>query len=302
MAIGAACLALAIVLRLAMNPLIGGGVPYVTAFPLMLVASLLGGRPAGLTFLIAAPIAVIYFVVPPSDAFSPHAADWIGAAAFLASGGVVLWLCDMLESTVRDLETAHSQEHLLVLELHHRVKNMLAIVQSLAAQTFRASGNSPDFKAAFTDRLVALGRAQNVLDAGSDTTLPLTELVRRIVEPFLGEELRRLSLDGPDVEIRRDVVVDLALCLHELGTNATKHGALSNTDGCIEVRWRRLNADRLELTWRESGGPPVTPPTADGFGARLLARGVSRKARPQVDTDYRPEGLVWTVRFDAEDR
>lgn len=298
LSVAVACLAIAVVGRLALTPLLGAAVPYVTSFPMLLVATLLGGAPAGLVFLVAAPVAVITLAVPPLGLKPPTQTDLTGGLAFIAAGGAIVWLSHILSRTLRDLDAANAQEHLLVLELHHRVKNMLAVVQSLAAQTFNATGGGPAFRTAFTERLIALGRAQNVLNEATDVPLTLEDLVRRTIEPFLGGQGDRLSIRGEHVVVRPDTLVDLALCLHELGTNATKHGALSTPGGRVSVSWRRVSPSRLELVWAETGGPTVEPPLTRGFGSRLLSRGLSGKVRPRVATDYRPEGLVWTLEFD----
>lgn len=299
--VAAVCLGVAVLSRLALTPLLGASVPYVTSFPMLLVATLLGGARAGLLFLISAPLAVMTLAIPPFGRLALTPADLTGALAFFAAGGAIVWLSHHLSRTLRDLDAANVQEHLLVLELHHRVKNMLAVVQSLAAQTFTATGGGPAFRAAFTERLIALGRAQNVLSEAADASIPLGDLVRRTVAPFLGGRDERLSIMGDDIRLRADAVIDLALCLHELGTNATKHGALSGRDGRIDVSWRHLTPSRLEFVWAESGGPPVAAPSARGFGSRLLSRGLSGKVHPHVTTEFRREGLVWTLQFDTAD-
>jgi two-component sensor histidine kinase len=200
---------------------------------------------------------------------------------------------------VRELANAHNQEHLLVLELQHRVKNTLAIVQALAAQTFGAAVDMRAFKEAFTERLIALGRAHNVLSEAAWREVTLRTLVERTVEPFVGDQPDRLRVDGADLELAPDLVVDVALCLHELAANATKHGALSNPAGRVEVSWRRLSGGRVELRWTEHHGPKVAPPSHQGFGSRLLARGLSRRVKPSVVTDFHPDGLRWIAEFDA---
>jgi two-component sensor histidine kinase len=98
-------------------------------------------------------------------------------------------------------------------------------------------------------------------------------------------------------------VVSLALCLHELATNAAKYGALSRSDGKVAVTWRvarRKVGGRVHLEWSEHDGPPVIPPKRQGFGSRLLRQGLSNRARPTVEIDYAPDGLRWTAEFDVE--
>jgi two-component sensor histidine kinase len=299
LAIALACVLVATGLRFALTPAVGGvAIPYITFFPAIMVAAVAGGLRSGVICLAGSfGIAALLFV-EPIGGLPVRAPEWAGLIAFLVSGALILWLCHLLSATVRDLAAAHRQERLLVLELQHRVKNTLAVVQALAVQTFAAVGDFRGFKDAFTDRLVALGRAHNLLSQAAWSEVSLETLIRATVEPFLGPERQRLSTTGDSLALPADLVVDLALCLHELATNATKHGALSHADGRVTVEWRRLGADRVELQWRERDGPAVAPPSRRGFGSRLLERGLSRRVRPQVAMSFEPTGLVWTAEFD----
>jgi len=294
-----ACVAVATAIRVALTPSIGNGLPYITYFPAVMVGAIVGGGRAGLLTLLGSTAVAVGLFIAPTGLGAAYVADWIGVATFLLSGGLILWLCGQLAGSMRDLTEAHNQEHLLVLELQHRVKNTLAIVQALAAQTFSAVVDPKGFKDAFTDRLIALGRAHNVLSESAWREVTLRTLVRRTVEPFVGEQPDRLRIDGADLDLPPDLVVDIALCLHELGANATKHGALSTPAGQVDVSWRRLDGERVELSWTERHGPRVEQPSHRGFGSRLLERGLSRRVRPAVVTDYRPEGLRWVAEFDA---
>jgi two-component sensor histidine kinase len=226
----------------------------------------------------------------------PPESSWIGMVAFLVSGGLIVGLTHVVATAIRALNDANRQERLLVLELQHRVKNTLAIIQAIAGQTFGTRGEAPE---AFTERLVALGRAHNVLSEAGWREVTMRALVERAVEPFVSPDGKRIRVRGDDLRLGPDLIVDLALCLHELAVNALKHGALSAPAGRVEIAWRRLEDGRIELSWSEHDGPQVSPPARRGFGSRLLERGLSRKVRPAVVTDLRPEGLRWIAQFDA---
>jgi two-component sensor histidine kinase len=299
-AIAAACILAATALRMALSPVLGSQLPYITFFPAVMVAGILGGLRSGVLTL-AGSTAVAAYVFVGGQRAPTTTAEWIGIVTFLLSSGLIVWLCDVVSRAVRDLGDANRQEHLLVLELQHRVKNTLTIIQALAAQTFNAAGDGPEFKAAFTDRLIALGQAHNLLSEGSWREVTMEVLATRTVAPFVTGGEHRLKLAGAIVKLPSDLVVDLALVLHELATNATKYGALSNEGGHVDVHWRKTPATdaRIELIWREVDGPPVTPPTRRGFGSRLLERGLSRRYRPDVSLAFPPAGLVWRVEFDA---
>jgi two-component sensor histidine kinase len=298
LAIALACVAVGTILRWVIAFWIPTGIAFVTFFPFLLVAVALGGARAGVVTLFGAVIAGSFFMVEAQHQWPPRT-GWIGAIAFLLSGGMIVWLTHLATQTLRGLDIAHNQERLLVEELQHRVKNTLAIVQAIAQQTFHTAGDGAGFRGPFTDRLVALGRAHSVLSDASWREVTLRILVLRAIEPFVAEGSGRIVLDGPDLRLGPQLVVDLALCLHELAVNATKHGALSNSHGRVEVRWRALPANRIELTWTEADGPSVAKPTRRGFGSRLLEQGLSGRAHPTVVTEYRPEGLRWTAQFDT---
>lgn len=299
LAIALACVGAAALIRLLIALWIPTGIPYITFFPFLLLATLLGGLRAGVVTLLGATVAGLGFFAEATLHWPPPFSAWTGMLAFLISGGLIVWLSHVVATMFRATEEARQQEQMLVLELQHRVKNTLSIVQSLASQTFTGSAEDAVFRAAFTDRLVALGRAHNVLSETAWREVTMPSLVARAMEPFIVNGSPRISVHGEDMLLRPALIVDLALCLHELATNATKYGALSADQGEVEIRWRRVAGGRVELAWRESGGPPVSPPTRRGFGSRLLQQGLSRGARPVVNTDYAPDGLRWTAQFDA---
>lgn len=274
------------------------GIPYITHFPALFIAAVLGGLPAGIICLFVATVSGMLFFIEPM-ALPPPTSAWTSMAAFLASGGAIVWLCDLLATSLRDLDTANRQERLLVMELQHRVKNTLAIVQAIAAQTLRTAPDLASFRVAFTDRLIALSRAHNLLSESGWTDVALDALAGRVLEPFVASGGGRIQADGDDLRLPAELVVDVALCLHELGSNATKHGALSKPSGKVTLNWRRVPNGRAELVWFETGGPTVEPPTRTGFGSRILERGLTRGAHPDVTTEYRPQGLYWRAEFDA---
>jgi len=299
LAIALTCVGLAALIRLLIAIWIPTGIPYITFFPFVLLATLLGSLRAGVAALLGSMVAGSVFFVEATRHWPLPFTAWTGMIAFLISGGLIVWLSHLVATAFRAVEDGRQQERLLVLELQHRVKNTLSIVQSLASQTFSGSAEDAAFRAAFTDRLVALGRAHNVLSETAWREVTMPALVARAIEPFVKEGSPRISVEGEDMLLRPALIVDLALCLHELATNATKYGALSADHGAVEIRWRRVAEGRVELAWRETGGPTVSPPTRRGFGTRLLQQGLSRGARPVVSTDYAPDGLRWTAQFDA---
>lgn len=230
----------------------------------------------------------------------PHATlgrrtyDYIFTPVLDAAGEVV-----SIAGSTRDItEIKRAEEHLqlLVNELNHRVMNTLSTVQSIAMQTFRGGGAEPRASAAFEARLVALSDAHTILTRTNWEGASLRDIALRALAPFAadGDPSSRVSLEGDDVQLRPQPALALAMALHELATNASRYGALSNENGRIGLHWLR-ESDRLRLTWREEGGPRVEQPTSRGFGSRLLERGLGYELNGTVSLDYRPDGVVCTI-------
>jgi len=187
------------------------------------------------------------------------------------------------------------QLRLLINELNHRVKNTLATVQSMAAQTLR---NEPDPTVAFEKfeaRLMGLSRVHDILTRESWHGAALHEVVERALRPF-DEAGDRFDIQGPPVRLQPGGALTMALILHELATNALKYGALSAPAGRVALSWTYEPDTRvLEGRWVESGGPPVSEPTRKGFGSRLIERSLRGELKGAAVMDYRPEGLRCTL-------
>ncbi|HEX7943681.1 MAG TPA: PAS domain-containing protein [Phenylobacterium sp.] len=184
---------------------------------------------------------------------------------------------------------SEDQQHLLINELNHRVKNTLATVQSIVAQTSRDT-SGPDLRQALEGRLLALSAAHDLLTRSNWEGADLPDVVARALAPFRGAAQARVSFDGPSALLRPQQALAISMALHELGTNAAKYGALSTLSGQVEVKWRREGSD-VEITWRESGGPAVAAPTQRGFGSRLLERGLAQDLRGTVELTFPPSGV-----------
>lgn len=186
------------------------------------------------------------------------------------------------------------QQQLLVNELNHRVKNMLAVVAGIAHQTGKGAVTVPEFIDAFQGRLSALATAHSLLTREGWRPAPLTDLVAQLIEPFAAED-GRVRADGPDVVLAPQPVVALSLILHELLTNALKHGALGTADGTIEISWtvgEEADPPVLQLCWRERGVSGVKVPERAGFGSKLLETSVTRELGGTLTKDWRSDGLA----------
>lgn len=197
-------------------------------------------------------------------------------------------------------ERTRGEQHLrlLINELNHRVKNTLAIMQSVAVQTFRSAENLPQAQAAFSARIMALSRANDLLTGENWEGASLAEVVATAAEAHAGDEAARITANGPLVRLSPKTSLSLAMAIHELATNAAKYGALSNATGRVRIDWRIDDAEkspRLHFEWRESGGPAVQQPQRRGFGSKLIERGLAAELGGGVDLRFEPEGLACTI-------
>jgi len=192
-----------------------------------------------------------------------------------------------------ELKTREERQGVMINELNHRVKNTLATVQALARQTFAKASETRDSGAlveVFTDRLIALSGAHDLLTRTGWREADMAALV----EASLGAHVERVDRSGPEVALPPHTAVGLSMVFHELATNSAKYGALSAAGGRVEVSWTRDPVtDNLIFTWRDVGGPPVTPPTRTGFGTRLIESSIRREQKGQAKFDFRPDGLVF---------
>ncbi len=198
------------------------------------------------------------------------------------------------------------RQALLVRELHHRVKNTLATVQALVGATGRSSGSFEEFYTSFSNRISSLAKTHNLLTEDYWQAAPLRDLALNELKPFAESRKPRFMLIGPPIELSADLAVPIGMALHELTTNAVRHGALSVPDGYVEVRWDVIADDdggrRLQLEWQERGGPPAHPPTQEGFGSTLLRRVLPMQVNADVQIDFDAEGLRFRLQAPFIDR
>lgn len=203
----------------------------------------------------------------------------------------------VLFQDVTDRKNAERRQKLLVHELNHRVKNNLAIVQALAAQTFRGAGCNPAVVADFDARLMALAAVHDVLTREKWAGVDVAEIARRSLAVWTIGPAPRVRIAGPGLRLQPAATLALALALHELATNASKYGALSNAYGTVEVAWsvQAGSPDVFRMTWRERGGPPVHEPERRGFGSWLIESGLAQDFGGTVRLLFEPEGVNCTI-------
>ena len=195
---------------------------------------------------------------------------------------------------VTDRKRAEQQRDLLIGELHHRVKNTLATVQALAAQTFRHGGVETSTQASFEGRLLTLSNVHSVLTNDNWASAELHDVVASTLQPHRAPEGDRFTVQGPAMRLRPQSAVALSMALHELCTNAIKYGALSADSGRVDLQWQAADG-RFRLRWQEHGGPPVAAPSRRGFGSRLIERSLATQLQGEVRIEFEPAGVVCTI-------
>jgi two-component sensor histidine kinase/CheY-like chemotaxis protein len=257
-----------------------------------------------------APEIVAQAALPPSIAALAAAPDPLGRSAtqkFLTAENDSLRL--LMEQAgidaktllaqagidAKEREAADKLQKLILDELHHRIKNTLATVSAIAAQSLRTATSIEHAQQAIEGRFIALGRAHDLLIQVSWASSSLLNTVRGATEPYDGEGEGRFSIVGPDIGITSGAVIALAMTFNELCTNTTKFGALSVPAGRIEIAWTiDDDAKRLRLTWTETGGPAVAAPTRRSFGTRMMGS-LGQQLQGRVQLAYQPTGFVYVL-------
>jgi len=209
----------------------------------------------------------------------------IDAKVLLAQAGI----------DAKERETADKLQKLILEELHHRIKNTLATVSAIASQSLRTATSIEHGQHAIEGRLVALGRAHDLLLQARWANASLEHTIRGATEPYVSIGSGRISIQGPDIRITSGAVIALAMTLNELCTNTTKFGALSEPAGRIEIVWKiDETAQRLHLTWSEKNGPTVHAPSRQSFGTRLIGT-LGQQLKGAVKLAYDATGFVYVL-------
>jgi PAS domain S-box-containing protein len=198
---------------------------------------------------------------------------------------------------------AELHQRLLIGELNHRVKNSLAVIQSLAQQTFKNIDGAAGARAAFEGRLLALAAAHNVLTERSWENASFREIIETAVLPFSKAEEGRISVTGPDFMVRPQVALSFAMVLHELATNAVKYGSLGSNSGRVDIQWS-FAEEKFQFSWNEYTSNHIQPQTSTGFGSKLIERTLKAEIGATILREFRSTGLrisVLAPRFDASD-
>jgi two-component sensor histidine kinase len=234
----------------------------------------------------------IFLQDSPDSEIEEHYIDFVAQPIVGANGEVTGIFIE--GNDVTDHVNTEQRQALLIRELHHRVRNTLATVQGLLTTTADTATSIEEFQDSFSGRIASLAKTHAVITEQLHQAISFQQLLTQELGPYTDDQGLRIHLSGPMVEVPSQIAVPLGMAIHELTTNAERHGALAKDEGRIEVKWDSIvrNGERALLCeWSEFAGPPVTPPSRDGFGSMLLKRVLSQQFRADVKVDFPPEGL-----------
>jgi PAS domain S-box-containing protein len=220
----------------------------------------------------------------------------LSVAPIEGAGGEVEGV-SVIARDITERKRAQDRLHFLLRETSHRSKNLLAVIQAMASQTARSGGTVEEFETRLIQRLHGIAVSHDLIVDENWERVNLADLVLRQVKPLFEHE-QRLRIEGPPVYLTPEAAQNMGFALHELATNAVKYGALSGLTGNVDVVWTLEDCGgdrRLRLSWRESNGPPVTPPSHAGFGSTVLKELVSLSLDAQITSDFAPDGFRWEL-------
>lgn len=198
----------------------------------------------------------------------------------------------------QDLVTHQRQQDLMIAELNHRVKNILALIRSLSRQAKSSAASLESYALALEQRISALAAAHDLAVSNTMKGVSLKGILDTELGPYLGQDTAQILMAGPVVGLRADVAPIIALVLHEIVSNAVKYGALSNEDGIVRIKWS-IKEDALTFSWTEIGGPTVQPPSRHGFGRSLIEKAIPYEFDGDAEIDFAPGGVKFSFKLPA---
>lgn len=270
------------------------GLPFITYWPSLLICSLALEARYAVAFALVAAITAQRLFGGGAWFEAVTAARVVFFVLFALSGGLIIATGATLRGAMRAVSSINAQQEHYNRELRHRVRNMLTLIQALASRGPRAA--SPlDFYKEFSQRIDGLAAASDLLQIGAEAEGKLPDLVRSTTAPF--DRDGRIRLTGEPCRLPTGSCIPLIMALHELCTNAVKHGALSNDSGYVEVNWFiGAEGQTLYLLWTERGGPKVQPPAREGLGTRLL---MPQPGIEGLELNFEPDGVWCEMRING---
>jgi two-component sensor histidine kinase len=284
------CVVIASLLRWGLGLLSPDVLIFPTYYPAILFAALVGGTGPGVFAAMLGGVIGWWAFMSPQFTFLPLTpGQQIGLLTYLFAALLIVWGADHYRRLAKRLADEETLRKLAVQELSHRLKNKLATIQAIISFRLR---EYPQASKEIITSLHALSATDELIMATHGQGARIGDILSAEVRPYEGS---RVAMDGPDVLLPPKLALMMALLVHELATNAAKYGALSSSTGKLSIRWS-LADSRLDLEWRESGGPIVTAPTHRGFGTRLFLRALEQFGGT-VEANFATTGLVCKLGF-----
>ena len=271
---------LALGARLLLDLIIPSHLPFISFFPVLIISAVFCGLWPTFGLLLAASVTGSIWLD------SPLSFRLLTGAIFLVAGGIVIAPVIYAQSIHRRLEKKEEQLSLVTRELKHRLKNLFAVTSSISLQTLKSDLPREALGEAIASRIQAVARAQDLLSVTGDQGSDLRALIEAVVGP-LSPDASRLEIIGPSISLPVEATTSFALVLHELATNALKHGAWASPQGRAVIKWGVTDERKLEFRWREEGGFVSSSPARKGFGSVVIARALSQA---RVHHEIRPQG------------
>ena len=284
--------ALATLLRMLLWGVLSEAVPFTIYSLAIIIAALVCGFWPGMMATVLSVLIGSYFFVPPTFSFallSTKEAWTVAMFAVVASINVAL-----VSGLVAVLLRHEDRQLLLFRELQHRSQNLFAVIEAIASRTLIEGQTIANAKEVFAGRLNALARTHSMLANNAFLGAPLKEIVAQELTSFSDQ----VTVTGCDIAVNTRAAESFALIIHELATNAVKYGALSTRQGRVAIQCSIDGANgsgQLRFEWRESGGPPVSPPARKGFGSTILFE-VAKQFSQDVQAKFSPEGFTYQLR------
>lgn len=295
---GVAVVAVALLLKVLLDLWAGEPVPpYITFYPAVVIAALIGGYKVGLAVAVGTVLLAWYFWIPPLNSIEVvDARGRLVVGTYIVTSTLLALAVGFARYSMDRAAASEAERANAARESVHRIKNLIAVVQAISAKVAAESGSIAQYKEILNERLLALNSAQNVLVQRRWQDVPLSEIVRTALAPFLpnpGLSVR----PGPDVMVPARHVGGLSMALYELGTNAMKYGALAGGRGPVVLSWR-IAADMCTLEWQETLSQAAKVERS-GFGTTLIKIALSREPKTEVAYEVTPSRVMAVFRWPA---
>jgi two-component sensor histidine kinase len=284
-----AAVGVAAVLRVIVAQL-GATLFFATYTPAVLFAAVVAGVPGAVLVVLLTSAIAWWAYFPPAFEFNPLSATQIAnLGTFWLSSALVIGLAHLYRKSLMSLLDSEAARELLIRELNHRAGNTLSVLQAIISGTVASDSDRQTIIA----RLQALARTNRLISETNDGTLRLSKLIQNETEPYANSD--RVVAEGPEVQLDPETGRSVALVIHELATNASKYGALSNKKGKLHIDWFCKDGKCL-LRWEEIDGPPVVPPTRTGFGTRMITASLLQISGT-IESEFRTAGYSCLLTF-----